>query len=137
MLPSDGRNAQVVGGHRAHQRLLVEVEAHHRLDVGVDELVVGHPAAEGVHARQPAGAAGIQEHVGQPGGAAVLVVQPVLVGAPVDHVHLAAAAVDRARRRPRLGYRSSGVTSGMPRRRASTRCSYQALLPGPSESSTT
>ena len=99
----NGRNGQVVCGHGTDQRLLVEVEANHRLHVSVHQLVVRHAASEGVDAGQPAGAAGIEEHLGHPGGPAMPVVQAVLVGPPVDHVHVAAATVDRGAQPPAVG----------------------------------
>ena len=70
---------------------------------------------------------------------AVVVAQPVLVRAPVEHVDpRVPARPRRACSRPPRDSRSSGVTTRDVRApRASARCSNQALLPGPSESTTT
>ena len=77
-----------------------------------------------------------QQALRQPGGPAQLVAQAVLVGAAIQ----APAARGSCRRScgrapgPPRRYRSRRVTSGIPRRDASTRCSYQALFCGPSDS---
>jgi hypothetical protein len=52
----------------------------------VHQLVVGDAGAEGVDARERALEDGAEQQLGDPGGPALIVCEPVLVGAPVDDV---------------------------------------------------
>ena len=101
---------EVVGRHGGQQRLLVEVEAHHVLDVGVEELVVGHAGAERVDEPERARA----RHGSSSSSPDRRSSSAVLVRAPVDDVDGARVAARRSRpsrtrarrdRRARVGRR--------------------------------
>ena len=76
--------AEVEGLHRGQQRLLIQVEANHVLDVGVRQLVVGDPGAERVDDADAALAHQLEQ---QPADRRV---EPVRVRAPVDDVDVVA-----------------------------------------------
>ena len=128
-------DAEVDRGHRLHERLLAEVEADHVLDVGVDELVVGHAGPEGVDDADAAGGPRLEQQRRDRGQGAVVVAHPVLVRAAVDDVD-APPAVAQHEAAAAPCSRSSRVTSGASRRRATSACSQWAAPPGPSVSTT-
>jgi hypothetical protein len=78
-----------IGVHIRQDRILVEVVFDDARDVGVDDLVVGHPGADGVGHGDVAGAVGAdqtrhaQDRIGPEDGR----IEEVVVDAPVDHVH--------------------------------------------------
>ena len=86
---------EVVGRHRAQHRLLAEVEADHRLDVGVRELVVGDARPVLVDEPQQPAPHRLDQQPAEVG------IQPVRVRAAVDHVDPAVLA-QPAREQPQV-----------------------------------
>ena len=103
------RHADVVGAHRADQRLLGEVEAHHLLDVGVHQLVVRDAGAERVDAAERAGADRREQRGADMGELPALILEPVFVGPAIDDVHGYAPAV-HARDQPVARHAQVGRT---------------------------